>query len=238
MDTYIENEVEEEENESENDPKKVSFQLSEESSEKETQLEDRPRTRSRGLPTQEKSEEGSEKLIREMRKLHDTWNPTLDDMVEIILVGGTDDTYESPRTFQEAWNHPEKDERKKWREAIRKEFRDMIYHRKVWRNVKKKDIPNDRRLIGCKWVFKKKGNGVYRARLCAIGYTQIAGIDHGYAFAPVIGETAFRLVLVIGLFNGWIMKIVDVKTAFLNGDLDKEIFMTVPEGMDIFMGKA
>ena len=232
------NNVEEEIGIEVNDSKEVNYAPTNESSETRIEVEDRPRTRSRGLPTQEKPEEGSEKLIREMRKLHDTWNPTLDDMVEVILVGGTDDTYENPSTFQEAWNHLDEEERKKWREAIRKEFRDMIYHRKVWRNIKKKDIPSNRRLIGCKWVFKKKGNEVYRARLCAIGYTQIPGIDHGYAFAPVVGETTFRLVLVIGLFNGWIMEIVDVETAFLYGDLDEEIFMTIPEGMDIFMGRS
>jgi len=107
--------------------------------------------------------------VREMRKLHDTWNPTLDDMVEFILVGGTDDTYENPRTFQEAWNHPDEYKRKMWREAIWKEFRDMINNRKVWRHVKKNEIPDNKRLFGCKWVFKKKNNGVYRALLCAIG---------------------------------------------------------------------
>ena len=202
-----------------------------------TEVEDGPRTRSRGLSTITTSDSGSEKLVREMRKIHDTWNPTLDDMVEFILVGGTDDTYENPRTFQEAWNHPDEHERKMWREAIRKEFRDMIYNRKVWRHVKKKDIPDNKRLIGCKWVFKKKNNGVYRARLCAIGYTQIPGIDHGYAFAPVVGESTFRLVLVIGLYNGWIMEIVDVETAFLYGDLEEEIFMSIPEGMSIFLQK-
>jgi len=88
----------------------------------------------------------------------------------------------------------------------------MIYKRKVWLRVKKSTIPENRRLIGCKWVFKKKGNGVYRARLCAIGYTQVPRIDHGFAFAPVVGENTFRLVLVIGLFNGWIMEIVDVES--------------------------
>ena len=88
---------------------------------------ERPRTRSKGLATNENVHtEGSEKLRREMDKLHDTWNPTLDDVVEFILVGGSDDTYENPLTFQEAWNHPDKFECEMWREAIQKEFRDMI----------------------------------------------------------------------------------------------------------------
>jgi len=113
----------------------------------------------------------------------------------------------------------------------------MIYNCKVWGHVKKKDIPDNKRLIGCKWVFKKKNNGVYMACFCAIGYTQFPGIDHGYAFVPVVGESTFRLVLVIGLYNSWIMEIVDVETAFLYGDLDEKICMSIQEGMDIFMDK-
>ena len=80
-------------------------------------------------------------------------------------------------TFDEAWNHPNDYERMKWREAIRKEIRDII-KRGVWRNVKKNNIPENRRLIGNKWVFKKERNGVYHARLVCLGYTQIAGLDH------------------------------------------------------------
>ena len=66
-----------------------------------------------------------------MAKLHDTWNPALGDLVELAFVGGSDDMYENPKSFQEAWNHPSEEERKKWRRAIRKEFHDMIHKRKV-----------------------------------------------------------------------------------------------------------
>ena len=63
--------------------------------------------------------------------------------------------YEEPKTFREAWDHPDKEERKKWREAIRKEIWDMI-NRNVWRHMKKRDVPPERRLVGSKWVFKIK----------------------------------------------------------------------------------
>ena len=176
-------------------------------------------------------------LRREMHRINDYWNTTLDDVVEFAFVGGTDDLYENPRTFDEAWNHPNENDRKSWRKAVRKEFHDMIVARKVWRPVKKATIPENRRLIGCKWVFKKKKNGVFRARLCAIGYSQIAGVDHEYAFAPVICETTYRIILVVALYYGWIMEIVDVETAFLYGDLDEEIYMKIPQGLHLFTGE-
>ena len=54
-------------------------------------------------------------------------------------------------------------------------------------------------MIGSKWVFKKKRNGVYRARLVGLGYSQIAGVDHKDNFSPVVTDTTFRCVLVIAL---------------------------------------
>ena len=124
----------------------------------------RRHTRSMGEPRPfATSVEPDTQLRREMNKINDYWNTTLEDVVEFAFVGGTDDLYVNPRTFDEAWNHPDENDRKKWREAIRKEFHDMVVARKVWKPVKKKIIPKDRRLIGCKWVFKKKKNGVFRA---------------------------------------------------------------------------
>jgi len=90
-------------------------------------------------------------------------------------------------------------ERKIWIDAIGKELNDMFKH-KVWKKVKINEIPN-RRLLGSKWVLKKKKKGVYRVWLVALGYNQIPGIDHGYNFAPVINETTFRIVLIYMLRN-------------------------------------
>ena len=83
---------------------------------------------------------------------------------DVAMVGGTDESYDNPDIFQEVWNHPDEEEKEHWRTAIKKEFNDMT-KREVWRKVNVKEIPKDRRLIGSKWVFRKKRNGVYRARL-------------------------------------------------------------------------
>ena len=77
-----------------------------------------------------------------------------------------------PKTFQEAWHSSVKEERENWQKATRKEIKSMI-NRGVWRKVDRKNIPNNRRLIGNKWVFKIKRDGTYRARLVALGYSQI-----------------------------------------------------------------
>ena len=117
--------------------------------------------------------------------------------------------HENPLTFQDAWHNPDEEERKKWRAATRKEFHDLG----VRRNTKRVKKPSDRRLIEYIWGFKVKGNGVYRARLVALGYSKIPGIDHQDNFAPVITDVTFRIVLLM-LFNGWISEIVDVGNCF------------------------
>jgi hypothetical protein len=60
-----------------------------------------------------------------------------------------------PKTFEEAWNHHTLTERQGWREAIQKEFKDMN-SRNVWKKIKKDEVPPNKRLIGCKWIFKNE----------------------------------------------------------------------------------
>ena len=186
--------------------------------------------------------ETSKKVYNALKQLHTSYNPTLDTLSALVyeddfaLVGGTDDMHVNPMHFQDAWHHPNLKERIAWRAAIQKEFKDMI-DKNVWRYVKRDRIPQNRRLIGNKWVFKKKRNGVYRARLVALGYAQIPGIDHKDNFAPVVSEVAFRTLLIMGLIYNWDFEIVDIETAFLYGELEEEIYMKVPEGLSLYHGK-
>ena len=169
-------------------------------------------------------EAASKRLESALRKLHTFYNPTelgsFGLSEDFCFVGGTDDEYDNPSTFDEAWDHKIDVERKCWRDAIKKEFSDMI-RRGVWRHTKRDQIPSDRRLIGNKWVFKRKKNGMYRARLVGLGYSQVPGIDHKDNFSPVINEVTFRCVMVLTIQNNWVSEIVDVVTAFLYGDLEE-----------------
>ena len=102
----------------------------------------------------------------------------------------------------------------------------------VWRHVKRNDHPNDHRLVGCRWVFKVKRNGVYHARLVAKGFSQIPCVDFTDSYSPVVNDVTFRVVEAIMQIENLKGKVRDIDNAFLNGDLEHEIYMKIPEGYD------
>ena len=104
--------------------------------------------------------------------------------------------------------------------------------RHVWRVINRHDIPHNRRCVKCKWVFNIKRNGVFRARLVACGYSQIPGVDFSENYSPVVHDITFRLLLLAMILFGLSAKIVDVETAFLYGELEEQIFMDIPLGME------
>jgi hypothetical protein len=104
--------------------------------------------------------------------------------------------------------------------------------RKVWKKIKRRDIPEGRRCVKQKWIFKVKRNGVFRARLVACRYSQILGVDFTEHFAPVVNDITYRIMLVASILWRLTNVIVDVETAFLHGDLEEEIYMDCPEGLD------
>ena len=141
------------------------------------------------------------------------------------------DIFESPKNFDEAWNHPEPFQRKKWREAIQKEFRKMDDNG-VWRKVKRSSIPEGRRCVKHKWVLEIKRSGIFRAQLVACGYSQVPGVDFTEVFSPVCNDVTFRIVLIIMIVERLKGIIFDVTTAFLTGELEEEIYMECPEGLE------
>jgi hypothetical protein len=78
-----------------------------------------------------------------------------------------------------------------------------------------------------------KRNGVFCARLVACGYSQVPGVDFTESFAPVLNVVSFRLMLISKLVWDMTSTVVDIETAFLHGNLDKEIYMDVPMGLSI-----
>ena len=157
---------------------------------------------------------------------------TMEDWIqETCFISAVTSGPNEPKTFQEAWHSPVKEERENWQKAIRKEIKSMI-ERGVWRKVDRKNIPNNRRLIGNKWVFKIKRDGTYRARLVALGYSQIPGVDYTDNFAPVAHDVSFRIALARMMVETLDSLVMDVETAFLYGDIEEEIFMKSPIGME------
>ena len=157
---------------------------------------------------------------------------TMEDWIqETCLISAVTSGPTEPKTFQEAWHYPVESERNSWRAAIRKEIRSMI-ERGVWRKTDRKKIPNNRRLIGNKWVFKIKRDGTNRARLVALGYSQIPGVDYTDNFAPVAHDVSFRIALARMMVEKLDSLAMDVETAFQYGDIEEEIFMKSPVGME------
>jgi hypothetical protein len=113
------------------------------------------------------------------------------------------------------------------------EERNGIYGKNhVWDLV---DLPNGVKPVGCKWVFKTKVNSMgkierYKARLVAKGFTQREGIDYNETFSPVSSKDSFRIVMALVAHFDLELHQMDVKTAFLNGDLNEEVYMKQPEG--------
>jgi hypothetical protein len=92
------------------------------------------------------------------------------------------------------------------------------------------DLPPGRKAVKSKWVFKLKADGRFRARLVAKGFTQIPGIDFDETFSPVARFESLRLLLALAALEDWEIHQMDVKSAFLNGVLDEEIYMEQPQG--------
>ncbi|GJV21596.1 zinc finger, CCHC-type containing protein [Tanacetum coccineum] len=132
---------------------------------------------------------------------------------------------DEPKNYKEASND------QKWIEAMKDEL-DSINRNNTWRLT---SLPPGHKAIGLKWVFKTKKDAdgkiiKHKARLVAKGYIQEHGIDFEEVFAPVARMETIRLLLAIAANNKWQVHHLDVKSAFLHGDLQEEVYVTQPEG--------
>uniref|UniRef100_A0ACD6A2Q2 Uncharacterized protein n=1 Tax=Avena sativa TaxID=4498 RepID=A0ACD6A2Q2_AVESA len=132
---------------------------------------------------------------------------------------------EEPASVDEALEDPV------WKKAMQEEM-DSIIGNHTWEISA---LPAGHRAIGLKWVFKVKrdpaGNVVkHKARLVAKGYAQCQGVDFEEVFAPVARMEIVRLLLALAAHSGWQIHHMDVKSAFLNGDLAEEVYVQQPVG--------
>ncbi|GJW39503.1 retrotransposon protein, putative, ty1-copia subclass, partial [Tanacetum coccineum] len=133
-----------------------------------------------------------------------------------------------PTSYKAAMLDPKSN---KWLDAMNAEMQSMIDNM-VWVLV---DLPPNCKTVRSKWIFKKKTDmdGIvhtYKARLVAKGYTQLYGVDYEETFSPVADIRAIRILISIAAFYDYEIWKMDVKTAFLNGYLDEDIYMVQPEG--------
>jgi hypothetical protein len=142
---------------------------------------------------------------------------------ELHLLAG-----EEPATFSEAEQH------ESWRRAMLEEM-SSIEGNKTWHLA---TLPPGHRAIGLKWVYKVKkdadGNVLrHKARLVAKGYVQRHGVDYDEVFAPVARLESVRLLLALAAGSGWGVHHMDVKSAFLNGELQEEVYAAQPPGFAV-----
>ncbi|XXG61102.1 hypothetical protein AAC387_Pa04g2839 [Persea americana] len=118
-----------------------------------------------------------------------------------------------------------------WNKAMQEEL-DALAQNHTWDIV---PSPVGVKPIGCKWVFslKLKSDGSldrYKARLVALGNRQEYGIDYDETFAPVAKMTTVRTILAVAASQSWPLYQMDVKNAFLHGDLQEDVYMHLPKG--------
>ena len=171
--------------------------------------------------------EHDESILNSLRKLTSDNNSYIENVpynvITLIQEAVTDD----PSTISEALNLKDKDQ---WLQAIHSEYNSIIEN-ETFELVPR---PESKPIVKCKWILKKKYKSdgsidKYKARLVAKGFTQTYGIDYLDTFAPVVKFTSIRIILSLATQLRWNLHNCDFVTAFLNGDLEEEIFMEQPE---------
>ncbi|KAL0404121.1 UNVERIFIED_CONTAM: Retrovirus-related Pol polyprotein from transposon TNT 1-94 [Sesamum radiatum] len=136
-----------------------------------------------------------------------------------------------PESFQEIESHKDKE---KWLIAMQQEL-ESLHKNQTYELV---ELPKGKKALKNKWVFKLKKDASgrvvnHKARLVVKGFQQKKGIDFDEIFAPVVKMTSIRVILGLAASMNLELEQMDVKTAFLHGDLDEEIYMQQPEGCEV-----
>ncbi|GAB2265737.1 hypothetical protein Dimus_037845 [Dionaea muscipula] len=203
------------------------YQSPEESSSKKRTLEDVTETGQGEDPNDEMDQDESQEPNEEIE-----FEPRRSKRARIEKIFGPDfQMYmvdREPQTYKEAVNSPDGP---LWKEAINSEV-DSILQNHTWELV---DLPQGCKPLGYKWIFRKKmkADGTidkYKARLVIKGYNQKEGLDHFDTYSPVTRITSIRMIIAIAALRNLEIHQMDVKTAFLNGDLEEEMYMEQPEG--------
>ena len=138
-----------------------------------------------------------------------------------------------PRDWKQAKEDP------KWKKAMLEELA-ALEKNKTWDLV---PFPVNKKVVSCKWVYtvKQDPNGKierYKARLVAKGYSQTYGIDYDETFAPVAKMSTVRTLISCAANYEWPLYQLDVKNAFLHGDLQEEVYMEIPPGFETSQTKG
>ncbi|GAA5890982.1 hypothetical protein JCM16303_005276, partial [Sporobolomyces ruberrimus] len=145
-----------------------------------------------------------------------------------------------PRNHREAMQDSDSD---RWRSGEDDEFTSLRDEYKVFHSVDRDQLPSNAKVIGCRFVFRRKKDqhgrvSGHKVRLVAQGFSQRPGVDFRETFAPVAKFVSIRVLLALAARNNLLIHQADVDKAYLHGALDEEIYMRVPEGIDGYDGKV
>nr|GAT43152.1 predicted protein [Mycena chlorophos] len=152
--------------------------------------------------------------------------PEAFEFVHAALAASAHDT--EPRTYAEAMRRPDSD---RYHQAACEEIEALIANG-TFELVK---LPEGRKVIGSRWVFKVKRNADgtierYKGRVVAMGNHQRPGLDFDDTFAPTPKWSALRAILAIAALEDLELESVDISSAFLNGEINSKVYMRQPEG--------
>ena len=162
----------------------------------------------------------------------DMFRDSAEHVTEVEYAHCTHVAYVADGSELKSWSDAMKSENaEKWRQAAEVEYAALLENG-TWEIVK---LPPGKKPIGCRWVWliKRKADGSierFKGRLVAQGFSQIPGLDYVEIFAPTFRSASLRLVLAIAAIQDLHLHSVDISNAFLNGELEEEIYMKQPEG--------
>ncbi|GJP72668.1 hypothetical protein CLOP_g3434 [Closterium sp. NIES-67] len=141
-----------------------------------------------------------------------------------------------PTNPKEAWEGPNG---KEWKKASDEEMGSIIEND----TFDLVNLPPGRKAISSKWLFQRKTDAdgnieCYKSRLVAKGYQQQEKKDYNEVYAPVVKGTTLRTLFAAAAIKGWVVKQMDIVTAFLNGVLEEETYMEQPEGYNDGSGRV
>ncbi|KAK1427083.1 hypothetical protein QVD17_15766 [Tagetes erecta] len=153
------------------------------------------------------------------------------DLTAFVFTAAEMESMIEPLSYKEALESAEKG---KWLQAMTEEM-ESLHQNKTWVLV---DRPKDKRVVDSKWLYKVKSGLTeddpprFKARLVARGFTQIEGVDYNEVFSPVVKHSSIRIILSLVASRDYELEQLDVKTAFLHGNLDEVIYMKQPMGFE------
>ncbi|GKC60790.1 retrovirus-related pol polyprotein from transposon TNT 1-94 [Tanacetum coccineum] len=120
-----------------------------------------------------------------------------------------------------------------WRSAMDSELK-VLERNQTWTI---EELPSNKKALGCKWVYKikYKSDGTierFKARIVILGNHQVVGIDYTETFIPVAKMVTVRVFLAVVASKQWELHQMDMHNAFLHGDLEEEVFMKIPPGLN------